>query len=102
VTEDRFHNDECRWKIFETVDNKIGNRWWLWSGSLWSSQLRYFITAGKQIEVLTGSGAAAWQTAPRDQFIGWNPDQRKTNLHLIVNNAGFLILPWIQSKNLAS
>jgi len=66
------------------------------------AQLRYFITAGEQIVALTGFGAAAWQTAPRDQFIGWSHEQRKKNLHLIVNNARFLILPWIQSKNLAS
>ena len=66
------------------------------------AQLRYFIAAGKQIVALTGFGAAAWQTAPRDQFIGWNHNQRKKNLNLIVNNARFLILPWIQSKNLAS
>ena len=66
------------------------------------AQLRYFIIAGKQIVALTGFGAAAWQTAPRDQFIGWNHDQRKKNLNLIANNARFLILPWIQSKNLAS
>ncbi len=66
------------------------------------AQLRYFITAAEQIVALTGFGAAAWQTAPRDQFIGWNHDQRRENLHLIVNNARFLILPWIQSKNLAS
>jgi hypothetical protein len=66
------------------------------------AQLRYFIRAGEQIVALTGFGAAAWQTAPRDRFIGWNHDQRKRNLHLIVNNARFLILPWIQSKNMAS
>ena len=30
MTEDRFHNDESGWKVFETVDDKIGNRWWLW------------------------------------------------------------------------
>ena len=66
------------------------------------AQLRYFITAGEQIVALVGFGAAAWQTAPRDKFIGWNHDQRKKNLNLIVNNARFLILPWIQSKNLAS
>jgi hypothetical protein len=62
------------------------------------AQLRYYISAGEQIVALTGFGAAAWQTAPRDQFIGWNHDQRKKNLHLIINNARFLILPWIQSK----
>jgi len=34
------------------------------------AQLRYFIATGKKIVALTGFGAAAWQTAPRDQFIG--------------------------------
>lgn len=66
------------------------------------AQLRYFITADDQILALTGFGAAAWQTAPRDQFIGWDHEKRKKNLHLITNNARFLILPWVQSKNLAS
>ena len=75
---------------------------YLGHSTLPGAQLRYFITAGEQIVALTGFGAAAWQTAPRDQFIGWNHDQRKKNLHLIVNNARFLILPRIQSKNLAS
>lgn len=66
------------------------------------AQLRYFVYAGEQLVALTGFGAAAWQTAPRDKYIGWNHDQRKKNLNLIVNNARFLILPWIKSKNLAS
>ncbi len=66
------------------------------------AQLRYFIYAGEKLVALTGFGAAAWQTAPRDSFIGWDHEQRKRNLHLIVNNARFLILPWVQSKNLAS
>lgn len=26
----RFHNDESGWRVFEEVDGKIGNRWWLW------------------------------------------------------------------------
>ena len=30
MTEDRFHNDESMWKVFESVEGKIGNRWWLW------------------------------------------------------------------------
>ena len=30
MTEDRFHNDESSWKVFESIDGKIGNRWWLW------------------------------------------------------------------------
>jgi hypothetical protein len=51
---------------------------------------------------LLGFGAAAWKTAPRDDYIGWSAQQRKKNLHLIVNNARFLILPWVHSKNLGS
>ena len=66
------------------------------------AQLRYFIYAQNQPIALLGFGAATWQTAPRDLFIGWSHEQRKKNLHLIVNNARFLILPWVQSKNLAS
>lgn len=66
------------------------------------AQLRYFVTAGEQLLALLGFGASAWQCAPRERYIGWNHTQRTRNLHLIVNNARFLILPWVRSKNLAS
>jgi len=66
------------------------------------AQLRYFITVNEQVLALLGFGASAWQVAPRDNFIGWNHDQRREGLPLIVNNARFLVLPWVQSKNLAS
>jgi len=66
------------------------------------AQTRYVVLSGDRILALLGFGAAAWKTAPRDRWIGWNADQRKHNLHLVVNNARFLILPWVQSRNLAS
>ncbi len=66
------------------------------------AQLRYFARAGGQVLALLGFGAAAWTTAPRDRFIGWNDEQRRDRLHLVVNNARFLILPWVHSRNLAS
>jgi hypothetical protein len=66
------------------------------------AQLRYWIYAGDRLVALLGFGAAAWQCAPRDQFIDWTHEQRQNNLHLVVNNARFLILPWICSENLAS
>ena len=47
-------------------------------------------------------GSAAWKTGPRDAFIGWNPQTRKRNLHLITNNTRFLILPWVKVPCLAS
>ncbi|MGH8655465.1 MAG: Druantia anti-phage system protein DruA [Gammaproteobacteria bacterium] len=66
------------------------------------AQLRYFIRAGDRLLALLGFGAAAWQLAPRDQFIGWSDIQRQQKLHLAVNNARFLILPWVRAKGLAS
>ncbi len=66
------------------------------------AQLRYFVILGEEILALLGFGASAWQAAPRDNFIGWEHEQRIKGLPLIVNNARFLILPWVQSKNLAS
>jgi len=47
-------------------------------------------------------GSAALKTLPRDQFIGWDQDTRKANLHLITNNMRFLILPWVKVPHLAS
>ena len=66
------------------------------------AQLRYFVTSGEHFVALLGFGASAWQAAPRDNYIGWSHDQRKAQLHRVVNNARFLILPWVRSKNLAS
>ncbi len=66
------------------------------------AQLRYLVFSGDDLLAALGFGAAAWKVAPRDQFIGWTAEQRERNLHLIVNNARFLILPWITLRNLAS
>ena len=66
------------------------------------AQLRYFVILDQQIIALLGFGAAAWQAAPRDNYIGWTHTLRKRHLPLVVNNARFLILPWVQVKNLAS
>ena len=51
---------------------------------------------------MIGFGASAWKAAARDRFIGWSVAQREARLHLVVNNARFLILPWVQVRNLAS
>jgi hypothetical protein len=66
------------------------------------AQMRYFVKSGDEVLALLGFGAAAWKCAPRDESIGWDHETRKRNLHLVVNNARFLILPWVKSKNLAS
>lgn len=66
------------------------------------AQIRYLVFAGPRLLAALGFGAAAWKVAPRDQFIGWTAQERVRNLQRVVNNARFLILPWITSRNLAS
>lgn len=66
------------------------------------AQMRYLVWGGGHLLAALGFGAAAWALAPRDQFIGWTAAQRAKNLSLVVNNARFLILPWITCPNLAS
>jgi hypothetical protein len=67
------------------------------------AQVRYFIEGegGKRLGCLQFS-SPAWKMAPRDEWIGWNEEQRGRNLQRIINNSRFLILPWVRVKNLAS
>ena len=66
------------------------------------AQQRYLVTSGPQVLAVLGFAASAWKAAPRDRFIGWSVAQREARLQLVVNNARFLILPWVQVRNLAS
>jgi hypothetical protein len=70
--------------------------------SLAGAQIRYFVKEHDEILALLSFSAAAWKTAPRDRFIGWDASRRKKNLPLLVNNSRFLLLPWVRAKNLAS
>jgi hypothetical protein len=66
------------------------------------SQIRYMLTSeGCDLGCLLFSGSS-WALAPRENWIGWTAEEKKERLHLIVNNSRFLILPWVQVKNLAS
>ncbi len=92
----RSRPDSSLWNEFIDRYHYLGHK------PLPGAQMGYFALWQDRILALLGFGAAAWKTAPRDRFIGWLPGQRESNLHLIANNARFLILPWVQSKNLAS
>ncbi len=95
-------------KIAETMNEKslwneyIDRYHYLGYTPLPGAQIKYFVYSGDNLLALLGFGAAAWRVAPRDWFIDWSDEKRKENLHLVINNARFLILPWVFSKNLAS
>ena len=68
------------------------------------AQLRYFIRSGIDQASLgcLQFSSPAWRMAARDNWIGWNDEQRRRNLQKIISNSRFLIFPWVQVKNLAS
>ena len=66
------------------------------------AQLRYLIGCDRGVLGAIGFGAAAWKVAARDRWIGWDATCREAHLGRVLNNARFLILPWVEVKNLAS
>jgi len=65
-------------------------------------QLKYVVFAGERPVACFAFSSAPRHIGCRDRFIGWDQDQRKSNINLIGYNTRFLILPWIQVKYLAS
>ena len=99
--------DELQFQIVEKANSALWNELidryhYLGYTPMSGAQLRYFIYSNNQTVALLSFGASAWTTAPRDKFIGWTHSQRKEQLHHVINNARFLILPWVRVPNLAS
>ena len=71
--------------------------------TLVGAQMRYIVhDRHGRLLALLGFSTAARKLAPRDRFIGWTPTLREKNLPKVIDNARFLILPWIRIPNLAS
>jgi hypothetical protein len=64
--------------------------------------LRYFIRSRLGCLGCILLAGAAKSIRVRDCWIGWTPSQRIKNLPWVVNNARFLVLPWVHVKDLAS
>lgn len=66
------------------------------------AQMRYLVRSSQGFIAAVGFGPAAWRLKPRDQWIGWTPEQRERNLQYVVGQNRFLIFPWLQTKGLAT
>lgn len=69
------------------------------------AHLRYLIEVSQPTPRVVGClqvSSPAWKMAPRDRWIGWSDGVRQRNLQRIVNNSRFLLLPWVEIRNLAS
>ena len=66
------------------------------------AQMRYLIAWDGGVLGALGFGAAAWKVGVRDRWVGWEAATRERHLGQVLNNARFLILPWVRVANLAS
>jgi hypothetical protein len=67
------------------------------------SHLLYLVQDGQSRDLAVHLvGAAAWQCAGRDRFIGWDQDARRHHLPEVANHSRFLILPSVKVPHLAS
>jgi hypothetical protein len=86
----------ARWREYLSAYHALGDK------NVYGSQIRYMITSeGIELGCMLFS-ASSWALAPREKWIGWNIDDKKHRLHLIINNARFILFPWIRVRNLAS
>jgi len=90
--------EQARW------EDLIATRHYLKNATLVGEQLRYVVTDDHgQWLALLGWSAAAYHLKGRDTWIGWSNEQRRRRLHLLANNARFLLLTEpSQLPNLAS
>lgn len=75
---------------------------YLGNGAMAGDQLRYLCYDGERLLGAFGFGSAALRLGPRDRLIGWTVEERQEQLHLVVQNRRFLVLPWVEVKGLAS
>ena len=64
--------------------------------------LCYAAFLGNELVALLVWGSAVPHSSHRDQLIGWDAPTRRLRLPYVVNNARFLVLPWVRQPHLAS
>lgn len=88
--------DEALWDYLVDTHHYLGRPWVV------GACLKYLAYLDGRLVACLGWGSAAWKVACRDGLIGWDHPTRETNLHKVVNNVRFLILPWVRVEHLAS
>jgi hypothetical protein len=92
----RFGPDEALWDHLVDKYHYLARPW------IVGAYLKYIGYLGERPVACLGWGSAAWKVACRDLLIGWDPATRESNLHKVVNNVRFVILPWVHIEHLAS
>ena len=85
-----------RWDRLMNAHHYLGFR------AMFGKSLRHVATLGETWLALIGWQTGAFRLGPRDRWIGWSREQQFRRLHLIANNARFVILTSERVPNLAS
>lgn len=84
------------WNRYMDEFHYLGLKW------LSGKSLRYVAFWEGNWAALLGWSSPSKNCGVRDSYIGWSGEKKYKRLKYIVNNARFLVLPWINQKNLAS
>ncbi len=85
------------WNEFVARHHYLGNT------TLVRAEMRYMVHDRNGLALaMLGYSTAAWTLEARDRYMGWSPEMRRKNLLLVIDNPGFLILPWVRIPNLGS
>ena len=101
VSVERVTSAEARQRFRELVDRHHPPGYKVPFGA----HLEYLIWIQRPAPAVAGClqfSSAAWRIQARDRWIGWDDTTRARRLQQVVNNSRFLLLPWVQIKNLAS
>ena len=65
-------------------------------------RIKYLIYADERPIAALSYNRASLSIGTREEYVGWDSEQKRQLLPHVVNNNRFLILPWVKVKNLAS
>ena len=84
------------WRIFVDRYHYLGCQ------TIVGEQMLHAAFLGDELVALLAWASAALHAPLRDQYLGWDEQTKRGQLHLVANNVRFLIPPWVRVPCLAS
>lgn len=84
------------WRTF------VGRYHYLGCQTIVGEHLLYAAFLDGEMVALLAWASAALHAPLREQFVGWDEQTKRRQLHLVANNVRFLIPPWVRVRCLAS
>jgi len=86
----------------ETWDYMVREYHYLGYQKMIGPRVKYLVFTDDKPIAAISYNQASLTLGVREEYIGWDPTEKKRLLPYLVNNNRFLILPWVRVKNLAS